>query len=550
MMNKEKVLDLNDLSAENTKRLNQIADGLMSPYTLFIDDCCRKYGDNYLFWATPFASRNIFHDDTFLHLCRIRLVMELLEKGEIERIITETNGEYHTLKAVVGDKIEVIGPEAGRSGDRLIRCANRIRQYGRFFFRNMMYIICSDKTKKSYPEHMYVVIGFVTTKDFDGYVFRDNYTTDIEKYHSDVFFLPFIVNNGHLPNRKVFDLIRNCKSHRFIYDGRLLRLFDHIEIIKYWRFIRKIRKESFSFDGMDVSWLVRESLDAGKNNSSTFEGLIMRKMIHRLKDMGASVNSFIIWYEGQPKDILISSAIHNEFPNSACIGYQGRPLMEELPSEFISGQQYDSRYSPDCMAIPGRVYEKKAHWFCQTIPVIFAPILRNEYRIQKKNKLPKDKKRILLLLSIFEDVTKEEIVLIDEYLRNKKEYRVILKNHPTKNDYRIKDYGIENISFEPEFVTGKLGDCLKDVDVVVASSTASGLEILYEGIPLIIISPKGVLGFSAIPKELGDDMFYMVYGKEELKTALDNSLSKTSIQNEALEGMLVEKSDRSVGNLF
>ena len=56
------ILDFTNLSADHTRRLNEIAKELKKEYAIFVDDCCRKYGNNELFWTTPFVSRNIFND--------------------------------------------------------------------------------------------------------------------------------------------------------------------------------------------------------------------------------------------------------------------------------------------------------------------------------------------------------------------------------------------------------------------------------------------------------------------------------------------------------
>ena len=71
----KKTLDLTNLDAKYTKKLNEIATDLKGEYTEFVDVYSRKYGSHHLWWALPFSSRNIYLDETFQNICYLHLCL-------------------------------------------------------------------------------------------------------------------------------------------------------------------------------------------------------------------------------------------------------------------------------------------------------------------------------------------------------------------------------------------------------------------------------------------------------------------------------------------
>ncbi len=383
-MDNNRTLDLTDMSPKQTKRLNEIAEEIKVSYTEFVDHYCRKH-DHYLFWATPFSSRNTYNDDTFLHLCRVLLAEEIVEsRSDIDLVIVETKCELLTLNMIFGGKVHVKCLRNVQYKGPIRNWIDRWCGFASYVRRHFAYIRYADRKEFSYPDNVSIVIGPAISTDFEGYSFNDRYTTGIFDYR-DGLYLPYFVNTQHVPNKIIFDRIRNCSNYRFIYDRSLVRVSDIFEIIKYWRYVTSVKKESYEYKGMDVSPIVRQNLEFGKCNSTTYDGLFMIKLLCRLANKGVNVCSFIQWYEGRPFDILTASAIRRFFPQSNSIGYEGRPLKESILGESISEYQYLSGFSPRKMAIPSRKYENRAHLFCKDVPLIFVPILRNEYTLRSAN---------------------------------------------------------------------------------------------------------------------------------------------------------------------
>ena len=325
---------------------------------------------------------------------------------------------------------------------------------------------------------------------------------------------------------------------------------DVLEILKYWRYINKIKNDSFSYKNLDISPIVKQSLERGKNCSPSFDALVLRKTLQRLAIKRPDIGSFVQWYEGKPFDVVVSTTIRECFPGAMCVGYEGYPLPENNLGGFISEYQYRSGHAPTHMAIPSREYEQDAHQFCKDVQLLYVPIIRNEYVLRSKEQSQNTQKTILVLLAYTTEFSVELLRGVREYIRGKEDsYHVLIKNHPTNDGFTLKNYGLAE-DFDVRYVKGKLTDCLQDVDVVVTTMTSGTLEVLYAGIPLVILYLRGQLGYTAIPKSVRNKLCSVVYSREEICVALSETLAKNSPDNSILEGLLVPNTRENVLAMF
>ena len=542
------ILDFTNLSSEYTKRLNEIAEEIKVDYTLFVDEYCRKY-NNYLFWATPFASRNTYNDDTYLYVSRLLLAKEITEKNKsIDRIVVETRGEYLTLQSQLGSDVSITYYPKGLVGRSIRKKIESLLGFASYFRRHMAYIRYADKEEYVYPEDISIVIGPAICKDFDGYCFVDRYFTGIFDYHEGLYF-PYIVNTMNIPNKTVFDKIKNCNNYKFLYDRFLVCIWDIIEIIRYWKYVNRVKKGKYLFKDIDISNIVRQSLECGKSNNTSFDGLMMRKMIGRLSSRGIIVKDFIQWYEGRPFDLLTASAIRKYYPEANYVGYEGYPLTESIPGLYISSYQYESKYSPKIMAIPSKEYEPDAHQFCKEMPLMYIPILRDEYTLREKRIIEDHKYTILVLLSYIYEASVELLKGVVDYSKKAGNICVLIKNHPTNDGYTLDDYGIKD-QLAVQYVKGKLADCLDGVDVVVTSLTSSTLEVVFANIPLVVLYPQGKLGHTCLPKKWREKLCCIAYDSRELSEKLELTMYNGILDNSGLKEMLIPKTEANVSLLF
>ncbi len=542
-------LDFTKLSSEHTKRLNEIAEEIKAEYTEFVDMYCRKY-DAGLFWATPFASRNTYNDDTYLHICGLLLAVECVRDGSADSVIAATKGEYLTLKDVLKGRASVSYAKERLSVKRIRSTMARWRRITDYIIRQFACIIYAPKDKYEYPNETSIVIGPAISTDFDGYCFNDRYLTGIFDHH-DGLFLPYYVNTRHIPNRIVFDRIKNCTNYRFLYDRSLMSFRDVSEIPRYWRYANRVKKDRFIFRDMDVSPIVRQSLEVGKSNANVYDGLLMRKMLQRLSAKDVRINTFIQWYEGRPFDVLTASAIREFFPDADAVGYEGYPLTEIILGEYISQYQYASGHSPTKMAIPGRMYGEYAEQFCKDVPLLYVPILRNTYSVRSRSDRAGEAKTILVVMSYTLDIAGELIRGVDRFIRNNgSSFRVLIKNHPTNSGFTVKDYVSEELSFSPGYVEGKLDDCLEGVDAVLTAATTATLEVVFAQVPLVVLYPHGQLGFTCLPGKLRSVFCRIVYDRDEMAEGLAQCLECNAPDNSELDDFLIPLTERNVLQMF
>ena len=88
------------------------------------------------------------------------------------------------------------------------------------------------------------------------------------------------------------------------------------------------------------------------------------------------------------------------------------------------------------------------------------------------------------------------------------------------------------------------------MDVVIGSITSSALEVLYAGVPVILVCPRGQLGYTAVPKMLRDKLCRMVFDSDELKEALDHYKQENDLDYSVLEGLLVPKTRESIMSII
>ena len=186
----ESTLDFSNLTARDTRLLNEIAERLKKPYTLFIDECCRKYGDNPLFWATPLVSRNIYNDgDTFLSMCRVSLATERIKNGHVSHITTVLESEKKILETLVGSKIQVDTQERKSFARSLKKKIKISFSFITFCLQELSYMRHAGKTRcPVYARPISVVITPVLSSCFNGQNYNDRYFSGITEFQNVIFF--------------------------------------------------------------------------------------------------------------------------------------------------------------------------------------------------------------------------------------------------------------------------------------------------------------------------------------------------------------------------
>ncbi|MDE7432601.1 MAG: hypothetical protein K2N34_11910, partial [Lachnospiraceae bacterium] len=99
------VLDLCEMSDDNTKLLNKIFDIYSSEYTNFVDELSDIWGQKWYWWVTNFSSRNIFLSNAYKDICIVLVAIDNMQKNkDVDRIIVPNENIAKTLKQYVKSK--------------------------------------------------------------------------------------------------------------------------------------------------------------------------------------------------------------------------------------------------------------------------------------------------------------------------------------------------------------------------------------------------------------------------------------------------------------
>ncbi len=544
------LLDLNALSGADTKRLNGIADEIKAGYTAWIDSCCKKHADSPLLYALPMVCRNTFLDDTFLSVCRMVLACEHLKRGDVYKVITVNESERQVIAALASPVVTVRSAETEAHFAKSKNAVRRFLSTFRFIRQELAYMRLTGRNVQTFEQPVSMIFTPTISSGFRGYEYNDRYFTGITEYKNDLVFLPTLNNNAGLSSRELIDRMKNCSNYRFLLPFPFLRISDFGDIFRMWKLSDAMKKDPYVFAGIDLAPVMCRALERGKSNIAAQKAVLMRKIVRRMRKKVPLANA-VVWYEGRPNDIMTVAAVRKYYPDIKCVGYAGYPIPESNIALSISGDQYRSGHAPEALCVPGKVYEPLLHCCCEEIPLLYTPVLRNEYRVNLALRDTGGKKKILLLLSIFTDVSKELLMGLEEFVsRNPEDYEIVIKNHPTKDGSVASDYGVSHISFKPSYTSGKLTDCFAGVDAVVTSLTSSTLEVIYAGIPLVILCPQGQLLFTALPKEIEEKFCHIAYDADELSVMLKKCMSEEPADPAVLTGMLAQRSKEAVAQLF
>ena len=523
----KKIVDLSQMDARYTKRLNQIAIEIKNSYTEFVDFYSQQFGENYLWWALPLSSRNIYIDNTFLNVCYLYLCQFIIREEEVDEIIVPTEALCKTLCQNYQEEI--------RNNHINIRYKEKTKRhlyiYVKFLksFFILYKVFCKIKLSAgvihfNFENKVSFIELPVLSSGFQGKIYNDIYFTNILQYApNNTFFIPDLNKNTSISWRKFICIVKKSNPYHFILKESFLHIQDYFELFKYLKYCIRMTKHRYMFQNMDVSELVYESLLAGSYVGPSLKGILNYHFIKRAKNKGMKIDNLISWYEGRPSDIMIHKAFREYYPESNCVGYEGLPLSEFALSQYLSREQLKKKSAPLKVAIPGKGYENAAKQFCREVECIRVPILRNRYEnSRKKNEISSEKKKLLVILPYFVDYAGSMLCTLNRYLQMRPDsFEVIIKNHPVNIEKKIEDYTKEMFCFEPVYVKGELRTCLEDIDIAFISYSTASLEVICQGVYLINLCPLGQLRDTGIPDGIDDKLYKMVYDDKEVFEALD-----------------------------
>ncbi len=528
-------IDLTAMTPEMTRELNRIAEGYRKPYTEFIDRLSEQFANSKFWWDTPLVSRNIHICRNFLDICLLRLAMDIASQGHPTGWIVHEQGMQQALKDNLGARDIQVASDAqlGRKAkikEKILRSPLAASEYAFYAFQRRIRNIQKWHGKKSLDafrgRELTLVSTYRVPAEVKNGVLQDRYFPGLkENSDEDIVFFAHPVFGNEAEGKQLLDVLHVSDDHICIYDW--IEPNDFGEVRKYIRWCRNASVPQCTFDGMDVTALVKEAFRTGAADNNTMYGIVKGRVLCRLVEQyDLKIKCLIDWYEGQPSSNAMILRFRKKFPHVPTVGCETWSLEEKWLSLFPSKRQVEKRVVPEYFGVMGRGWVNPIRQFCRDVKCIVAPSFRNQAVFDVAPVDEVDNRRgILLVLSYFKDCTVELLQTLGKALQGMNGADIgplYIKNHPTNQRWKLSDYGIPDDMFQGwdiTYLAGDIYDALRGKAIVILCKSTSTLEIVLSGAYTVNFIPKGEISMVAIPEKVRDKVT-IAYDAEDLRAAI------------------------------
>lgn len=542
---KKKVLDLVDMSAKNTKRLNEIFVENRDGYTGFVDSLSIEKSDNKYWWVTQLASRNILLSHTFYHICVVLLALECIQEDKdlsYVRVANKAIGKT-IQSSLKGSSRKVRIKYAYKQEVFIVYLLKKISAFFINVFnelKNRRIIRNNIKSNdKKIEEEIILLETDVFSSCFkDGkYIARD-FENMMDYTNENIHVLPYLFDNVGIGIETLVQNMKECEREKFLFRENYLSLFDYLKLIRFPLYCMSLCRERKVFGLLDVTKIVNYDLVTGIDSMNSIQGLLNYSFIKNMKALGIRISSLFGWYEGQPSSIGLFMAYRKFYKEQRTMGYIGMAIDKNFISISPSKMQYEKEVVPKVLGVIGESFLEVPKQFNEEVTTVCVPSFRIKVRGDiSKNEIDERKNTILVALPYFESEAKKilkELVKIKNFAKENN-IKIHIKNHPTKCNWRLKDYGFAIDDSDILYENGSFQEALSRVDVVITSSSSSTFETILNGKKLVIFGLESKIVLTYLPKKWEKKFYEIVYSVDELKNSILDLIKNDKSEKEYLE---------------
>lgn len=516
------------MTPDKTKELNRIAERYRKPYTEFIDELSEIYGDSEFWWDTPLASRNTFLCACFLNVCTLRLVLDGVSRNAPKELVVANEAlRQAVLENVTGIAVHVGNHPKGIKA--FLKQSHRIRsEYAFYQFRKHIQASQRYRRNESLAEFQgreIILVGtYRVPAEARNGMFQDRYFSGLtENSDKDIVFLSMF-SGVQDTEKTLFDVIHDRNDHICIEDWVAEQ--DLREIRSYIRWCRSIKIQPCCFDGMDITALVENALQAGGWDGNAMLGIARGNALCRIVEQwGLKIKCLMDWYEGQPSSNAMIRRFRKKFPDVPTVACAPFPYEENLLSLYPSARQVAGKVVPAYFSVMGQVWKKQVRQFSNDVKCVVGPSLRHNGIWETAAKESSERKGVLLVLPIFEDCSAQLLTAFGEAIQGldiSKIGPIYIKSHPVNQGHRISDYGVSEAMFyggDITYLSGNINEALRGKKMVVLTETTSTLEVMLSGAYTINFIPAGELSAVCVPEEVRSKIA-IAYTAQDLRAFL------------------------------
>jgi hypothetical protein len=525
-------IELENLSKEDTIKLNEIGDNTKEVFNKIVDDLNHRYNGRLEWMMSSVSSRNKYQSELFRNLVLLSFISELASQNKGKEIEVRTSN-YALTKVTNYELDNVSIVYRGSIKDRI---GLYIRPIKRYLFS--LYILSSRavarRPRKRFmlPDNAILVDTFVlNNKDGDegslnNGVFKDRYYPGMIDYLDDtekarVVFVPTLI--GYNKFRSVFSELRKSDTPFLVLDD-YLKLRDYFASAMLPFKINFVRNIDLMFKGYDITRMVNFDIYLGRGDTIGMLGILYSRFVRRLAQNNASIDLYLNWHEHQLIDRAVVKGIRTYFPKVVTHGYQGYVISKSLHLYTQpSITEYAYGYVPDRIFVTGKKLVDSVKSFNSEIIVDVAPGFRfrniwKSYDLERTQ----DKFTILLGLPISLKDTQVILKLLEPCFENwsRDEYKILVKPHPTWTPDIIRNYVNRKYHSDLHFVKDDFHEIMAQTDLLITSASSVALEAVVTGKPVIIVSSLSMIIQNPIPPDLCVESWRVVLDVEDMLSAV------------------------------
>ena len=558
-------IDLNNLSRENTKLLNDIYDDLINDYHKSIDSIYNIVNKKsiYLYLCTT-LSRNHNLSNLFINLCYLELVKILVNKDNIKFVKCRSFEQKIVIKQYFKNLNKSINVEYKEIlKDKLKRYIAPILDFLRNIKISLRELFHRNKDRKlDYNKENEIIIidTFLIKSMFKNGVYHDRYYSGLlqnidNNTKKKIYFCPTILINNDL--NKYIDIVN--KKENFIFKFDYLKISDYLFALFIPFLNNSFFKKKIFFKEFNISKIVKREYHINRFHSSTFQGILNFLFFKRLKENNIKVILAVDWFENQPIDKGFNLGLNKYFSKSETIGYQGFILCYKYNLHLVPiSKEVEAGLIPKKICVIGKGLVPFIKKYYSKLNVKTAPAFRFSYLYndQLLSKTEDANYKILVALPLsythsYNIIT--QIIKVSDSI-NLNYISWFIKPHPSLDISRLKN----NINHWPinfELTKDTFSKSLINSNIMIGGSSSTCMEALAYGIPVIIIADYSSILQNPIPNNVSKNMWSICFSEKDCLNALYSfykrkHLSKNKFRNEILKAYFNPISTESMDSIL
>ena len=506
--------------------------------------------NDYRWWFSELASRNVFSDNLFLHLCYLAFIEEILKQGEsIEIIIVDSYSLKKTLMS--SNKIVTRNIKIGFRISLFNLPKSILAPFWRYYsisYRLLSsYIIIKKiyKEKRQIPKGICLIDTFVFDHSFKENNFTDRYFGKFINFFSEeekktIWYITTF--NQIKSYKKTIGEIQKANQN-FIIKEYYLKWVDIIKILYLPLKMLSIKIGKHSFLSFDVESLVKQAKILSFATSSQIESFKNYHFAKRIKEKGIEIKTVVDWFENQTIDKGFNMGFRKFFPEAMSKGYQIVQDNKLYTYYYPTQQELINKVLPNEIFVSGKGFVQSIKEFCPELKVGIAPSFRYEHVWEERIYSPDNNHyTILLALPYFKKDAINILKISAKTLKklNNPKLRFYVKPHPRFKEEQLKKSLNENWPTQFQLVYGKLEDLLEKSNLVITSNSSLCLEVVAKSIPIIVIGNYNGITHNPLPEFLDKRIWRLCYSSLELIKSILYFVNLTSEQVKEIESIGVE----------